>query len=100
VAPVDWEMAAWAPRLLDLAALTSGAWNADERRAMARAYRGALEPDSGLPGDERRFLEALELCRLHLGVQWLGWSPDWTPPAENAHDWSAEAERIVLSLEL
>lgn len=100
VAPVDWEMAAWAPGLLDLAALTSGSWNAHERRAMARAYRNALEADSGLPDDESRFLEALELCRLQLAVQWLGWSPDWTPPAGNAHDWAAEAERLVAELQL
>jgi Phosphotransferase enzyme family len=100
VAPVDWEMAGWAPRLLDLAALTSGSWGADERQAMARAYRSALEPGSGLPGDESRFLEALELCRLQLAVQWLGWSPDWTPPAEHAHDWSAAASRLVAELDL
>ena len=37
------------------------------------------------------FLDALELFRLHLAVQWLGWDPGWSPPDEHRHDWLAEA---------
>jgi Ser/Thr protein kinase RdoA (MazF antagonist) len=97
---VDWETAAWAPGLFDLAALTSGSWTTAERREMVLSYREALGPNSGLPADEREFLDALELCRLHLAVQWLGWSPNWRPPAEHAHDWGADAERLVEELGL
>ena len=30
-------------------------------------------------------------ARLHLAVQWLGWSRDWTPPREHATDWLGES---------
>ena len=43
----------------------------------------------------RRLAETLSAdlarCRLHLALQWLGWSPDWRPPPEHAHDWLGEA---------
>lgn len=87
VAPIDWEMAAIGPGLIDLAALTSGRWSEDERWAIAAAY-----------GDLDR--EAFECCHLHLALQWLGWSSDWTPPAEHAHDWLGEAQRAASWLGL
>ncbi len=88
VAPIDWEVAAIGPGLVDLAALTTG-WGENERTAIESAY-------GDVPHD------ALEACRIHIGVQWLGWSPDWTPPPEHARDWLADAlsaaQRLGLTL--
>jgi len=87
--PVDWEMAATGPALIDLAALVAGDWTPEQRREIALAYWEALpEPDrTGMD----LFLTDLEYCRLHLGVQWLGWSPGWTAPPEHASDWLRDA---------
>ena len=100
IAPVDWEIAAVGPGLVDLAALTIGRWTPGEREALARAYRQAADAGPGgeaLPAD---FDAALEFCRLHLAVQWLGWDPGWEPPDDHRHDWLAEAvasaERLGL----
>ena len=92
VCAVDWEMAAVGPGLVDLAALTSGGWSDDERLEMVSAYRGAL-PTPKLPVDE--FMLQLTLCRLHLAVQWVGWSFGWSPPPEHDHDWLDEAFRLA-----
>ncbi len=91
IRPVDWEMAAVGPGLVDLAALTSGAWAERERTEMAAAYHDALlcEGWHGFPFED--LLLALDDCRLHLAIRWLGWAPDWSPPPENAHDWLGEA---------
>ena len=91
IRPVDWEMAAVGPGLVDLAALTSGAWSHAERTEMAAAYHDILLSDGtrGLQLDD--LLLALDDCRLYLAIQWLGWAPEWSPPAENAHDWLSEA---------
>lgn len=77
IAPVDWETAAVGPGLIDLAALVTG-WEGDERSAIATAY-GTVDES------------ALAACRLHLALQWLGWSTAWEPPPEHAYDWEAEA---------
>jgi aminoglycoside phosphotransferase (APT) family kinase protein len=96
VRPVDWEMAGVGPGVLDLAALVAGRWSAEERERMARAYHGAL------PGHDRpawaELADALLQARLHVAVQWLGWSPGWRPPAAHAHDWLGEA--LALAAEL
>jgi hypothetical protein len=100
IAPIDWEIAAVGPGLLDLAALTIGKWTPDQREALARAYREAAEATPGgetLPSD---FDAALEFCRLHLAVQWLGWDPEWQPPADHRHDWLTEAVASVERLGL
>jgi len=100
VCPVDWEMVGIGPALMDLAALVSGAWDADEREAIALSYCGALSPQLGWPPNPTAFLAALDACRLQVCAQWLGWSDDWDPPAEHAHDWRSEAlmlaERVAL----
>ena len=90
VAPIDWENAAVGPGVIDLAALTTGGWTAPERDEIARGY---LEQAAGLGHDRdvRDLHESLELARLHLAIQWLGWDPTWSPPAEHRHDWLAEA---------
>jgi hypothetical protein len=77
VAPVDWEMAGIGPGVLDLAALLAG-WGEKERSTIIEGY-GAVSR------------EVIQAAQLHLSLQWLGWSPDWTPPPEHARDWLAEA---------
>ena len=98
VCPVDWEMAAVGPGLIDLAALTAGGWTADEREALALAYHAALVPGESWP--PAAFLTALDYCRLHLAVQWLGWSTGWSPPPEQAQDWLGEALGLAEKLGL
>ncbi len=95
IRPVDWEMAAVGPGLIDLAALSSGAWAESERTEMAAAYHDFLvsEGTPGLPLDD--LLLALDDCRLYLAIQWLGWAPDWSPPPESTHDWLGEAIALV-----
>ena len=97
ICPVDWELAALGPGLVDLAALTSG-WTDDVRERLVRAYREELTPQRRLADPD--FAEALDLCRLHLALQWLGWAPGWSPPPEHAHDWAAEAAAAVARLGL
>lgn len=94
VAPVDWEMAALGPGLVDLAALVSGGWGDEDREAIVAAYRDGMGGES--------FSDAeLSLCRLHLAVQWLGWAPpEWTPPEGQRHDWLAEAIELAEGLGL
>ena len=94
VAPVDWEMAAIGPGLVDLAALVAGSWSDDQRIAIAQAYFEA-SPSPDARDDVSR---ALDYCRLHLAIQWLGWSPDWSPP--QAHDWLGEAVHLAERLNL
>lgn len=97
VCPVDWEMAAVGPRLMDLAALTAGGWTENERNDLALVYHsewGAEFPDSAA------FLSALDHCRLHLAVQWLGWARDWSAPPLQRQDWLAEAMRLADRINL
>jgi aminoglycoside/choline kinase family phosphotransferase len=86
IAPIDWEMAGVGPGVLDLAALTSG-WSDDEMSSIVAAY-----------GDVTA--EQMDAARLHVAMQWLGWSKDWTPPPEHARNWRDEAvmasERLGL----
>lgn len=99
VCPIDWEMAALGPGLIDLAALVGG-WNDAERRRLVAAYLEGL----GGPGAATRGPEAvaadLARCRLHLALQWLGWSANWRPPREHAHDWMGEALALAEELQL
>jgi hypothetical protein len=95
VCPVDWEMAALAPGAVDLAALVSGRWTAEQREVMAMAYYDELAKNTpaaaaALPS-RTELLRSLDYCRLHLAVQWVGWSADWSPPADQAWDWLREA---------
>jgi Phosphotransferase enzyme family len=92
VAPLDWELAGPGPGALDLAALVSG-WPAADRKAMRLAYEDALgEP---LPARD------LELARLQVAIQWLGWAPpEWQPPADRSRDWGTEAIEVAQELGL
>lgn len=99
VSPIDWEVAAIGPALMDLAALTTGNWTDSERSAIALAYRAALTPsDPSLTEDA--FSTALDYCRLHLAVQWLGWAEDWKPPRKQRQDWLKEALDLGQKLDL
>ncbi len=91
IRPVDWEMAAVGPGLIDLAALSSGAWAERERTEMAAAYHDAVLAQGWPSFPFENLLLSLDDCRLHLAIRWLGWAPDWSPPPENAHDWLGEA---------
>jgi len=93
VAPVDWELAAAGPGLTDLAALVGG-WPEADREALVAAYAG--EP--GVPSFTPR---ALDLARLQVAIQWLGWAPpEWVPPEGQRHDWLSEAIAIAEGLGL
>ena len=96
VCPVDWEMAAVGPGLMDLAALTSGKWSEVCKESMAQAYHAAQAGISTLSWDE--MLVALDGCRLQQAIQWLGWSSTWSPPADQTQDWLGEALRLAAKL--
>jgi Ser/Thr protein kinase RdoA (MazF antagonist) len=94
VAPVDWELAAAGPGLVDLAALISGDWRDEDREAIVDAYRST-------PGISDFSMRQFDLVRLHLAIQWLGWAPPtWTPPQGQRHDWLGEALALADELEL
>ena len=90
ICAIDWERAAWAPGLIDVAALTAGKWSEQEKTELALEYYAALRSFREVP-PQNTFLRNWHLCRLHLAVQWLGWSSDWSPPIEHRQDWLAEA---------
>jgi hypothetical protein len=98
ICPLDWEQAAIGSQLSDLAALTSGNWTEQEQhdlglayyRIMSERHRDGLEPEA--------FQRALILCRLHLAIQWLGWSRSWSPPVEQRQDWLAAAQAAARQL--
>jgi len=101
ICPIDWELAAVGPGLLDLAALIAGSWTRAQKTALALAYQRALAaPATASHSDTEGFLTALDWCSLHLAVQWLGWSPAWTPPAAQAQDWLSEALGLMDRLGL
>ena len=92
VAALDWEMAAAGPGLMDLAALLSGRWTDAERELLTAAYDSC----AGVAPFERR---QLELARLALAIQWLGWAPSgWAPPRAQRHDWLADAVMLAERL--
>jgi hypothetical protein len=91
IRPIDWETAAVGPALIDVAALTSGNIPATHRDATIGAYRDVTSASNTFDDD-------LKICRLHLALQWLGWSDDWTPPREHAQDWRAEAVQLATEL--
>lgn len=100
VCPVDWEMAGVGPGLVDLAALVSGKWSAEQKALLAMSYYEAQKSTACKHMSPGEFLTALDCCRLHIAIQWLGWAPNWSPPAENTHDWLGEALHLVQRLAL
>ena len=100
VSAVDWELAGIGPGAIDLAALVVGKWTDAERASLIAAYREGLSEDHPLRHDVAALDRAVDFARLHLAVQWLGWSPDWTPPAAHAQDWLREAVEMAGKLGL
>jgi hypothetical protein len=98
VCPIDWEIAGIGPGLIDLAALVGGKWGDDERSALAAAYRAELDDLGDRPPPLAELEEALDWCRLHLAIRWVGWAPDWSPPQEHRHDWLTEAFLLAEQL--
>jgi aminoglycoside phosphotransferase (APT) family kinase protein len=99
VSPVDWEMAALGPGLVDLAALVAGGWSEGDRRTIAHAYRREAEARGEVPWrSPGEFDWLLDGCGLHVALQWLGWSPHWDPPPQHRRDWAAEALRRAEGL--
>jgi hypothetical protein len=96
VSVVDWELAGIGPAAIDLAALVVGKWSDAQRAALIDAYRAGLPADHAWAGDPAALVRAVNGARLHLAVQWLGWSPDWQPPAAHAHDWLGEALAMMV----
>ena len=98
VCAVDWEMAGVGPAELDLAALVAGDWDESQRSSLLGAYHGALPPE------RRRTLADLRTdvtrCRLHLCLQWLGWSQGWEPPVGHGQDWLGTAVECTEELGL
>lgn len=84
IRPVDWETAAIGPALMDLAALCAGRFDDERRREIATIYGADTD--------------TLNDCRLHLAIQWLGWSNEWTPPKEHAQNWLAEALELAAKV--
>jgi aminoglycoside phosphotransferase (APT) family kinase protein len=99
VCPIDWEMAAVGPRLVDLAALVSGQWSERQRDALALAYYEAMAPQNR-PLEWREFMRDLDCCRLHLAIQWCGWFGRRQPISAHAHDWLSEAVELATRLDL
>jgi hypothetical protein len=96
--PVDWEMASEGPGIIDVAALTSGAWLEGDRRAVLTAYVAGLESRGDAVIDD--VAESLDYARIHLAIQWLGWFGRREAPGEHAHDWLAEAVERAEALRL
>jgi Ser/Thr protein kinase RdoA (MazF antagonist) len=99
ICPVDWEMAAVGPGLVDLAALVGG-WGEAERGRLVAAYLSGWDASGDRAPDLTQLDEDLSRCRLHLALQWLGWSADWRPPPEHAHDWLGEGLELAGELGL
>jgi Ser/Thr protein kinase RdoA (MazF antagonist) len=91
--PVDWELIGHGPAVLDLAALSSGLWTAEQRAAMVDAYTSSAERSVA-----SQCAASLDAARLHLCVQWLGTDPSWQPPPEHDHDWMSEALELAAAL--
>lgn len=89
ICPVDWERTSVGPGLMDLASLVTG-WDEASAAQIARAYAGTFGVD----------YRSLAMCRLHLCIQWLGWSPAWAPPPDHRQDWLKSALRLAGELGL
>ena len=100
ICPVDWEMSAVGPGLMDLAALIAGRWSEEQRTALALAYHSVFNAEGSRNETREEFLAALECCRLHLAVQSLGWSSEWSPPPEHEHNWLHEALWLIEKISL
>jgi aminoglycoside phosphotransferase (APT) family kinase protein len=99
VYPLDWEMAGIGSGLVDFAALAGG-YSGGERERLVNAYLCGLTRAGAVAPPRERLDADLHRCSLHLALQWLGWSRDWRPPPEHAHDWLGEALDLAGELRL
>ena len=103
VETIDWETVGSGPGVLDVAALTSGAWDESARASIVAAYRREFARLSGTSGNGKvpPGLDPMSLAsgRMVVAMQWLGWSPAWTPPPEHVNDWEGEALRAAAWLQ-
>jgi aminoglycoside phosphotransferase (APT) family kinase protein len=95
ICPIDWEMSAIGPGLVDVAALAFGDWTAADREAIVRAYAEEAALD-----DVSRAIEDVACCHIHLCVLWLGWFGRRRPPAGHAREWAADAVACAIRLGL
>lgn len=100
VCAVDWERSGVGPSLIDLAALTGGSWNENDRAALAGTYYDALPEKEKWFSDEEVFENALGHCRLYLAIQWVGWFGRRNSFGPHAQDWLGEAISLAESLGL
>ena len=77
VYPIDWESAAVAADVIDLANLTWG-WDDEVAGKCVEDYRRTRWP-LGPPAD---FEDRLSAARLYLACRWLGDRPEWTTAEE------------------
>jgi aminoglycoside phosphotransferase (APT) family kinase protein len=96
ICPVDWETAALGPGLVDLAGLVAGSWTTEQKLRLAGVYHEVLG-QGGAPSEN--FLRALDWCRLHVAVQWTGWSAQATRHAR-WHEWATEAVSLAEALDI
>jgi len=94
VRPIDWEMAALGPPLIDLACLLAGRWSDQGRADVAEAYHQERAAEGGEVPSREDYLRTLDYCLIHLSMRNLGWSRDWSPPPDHDHDWLGEALRL------
>ena len=100
VRPVDWEMAALGPALVDLACLLAGGWTDEERADAVDVYFAECAAGGAHIPERMHYLKTLDCCLIHLSVRNLGWSRDWSPPPDRSHDWLQEALRLCEKWEL
>jgi len=100
ICAVDWEMAAIGPGIIDLAALVSGGWTGQQESELILAYLNTLSNRPVSPAEREEFFKAVNWGRLHVAIQWLGWSPQWSPPEEHKQDWLGIALEMIDRLGL
>jgi hypothetical protein len=99
ICPVDWELAAAGPGLIDLAALIAGQWPEARKGEMVSAYHQSLLEHGASPASWSELRSLLDCGCLHVAIQWLTWSDRWIAPADQSHDWMEEAFRIAKRME-
>lgn len=95
--PVDWEMTAVGPGVIDVAALTSGEWRLRDRRAAIATY---VDGSGSRPDALAEVAESVEYAHIHLAVQWLGWFGRRRAPSAHLRDWLADAAERAEALRL
>lgn len=100
ISVVDWDMVALGAPLMDLAALCAGEREEERRREIALTYHAALAGSSLVATNTAEFLRDFDCCRLHLAIQWLGWSPDSSPPRGQAHQWITDVLSLADELDI